>query len=91
MQRKVKMKNEESVQSIWRHFEKVKKSSTSISIQKMRIGQANDKSKARVLKMISEATVQKEELIGSKITRCALAKVRKVGLSGLSKNWSGPR
>lgn len=57
----------------------------------MRIGQANDKSKARVLKMISEATVQKEELIGSKITRCALAKVRKVGLSGLSKNWSGPR
>jgi len=41
----------------------------------MRIGQANDKSKARVLKMISEATVQKEELIGSKITRCAFAKV----------------
>ena len=54
MQRKVKMKNEESVQSIWRHFEKVKKSSTSISIQKMRIGQANEKSKARVLKMISD-------------------------------------
>ena len=45
----------------------------------MRIGQANDKSKARVLKMISEATVQKEELIGSKITLC-IGKSSKGGL-----------